>query len=265
MSNSEEFKQAKDAVVASLFELSKTCDEVNKNVLNFFNLAQKMDLISASETPALVEAPTAAPKKRSAKKNVEEKEFEAVESIPEIDDSEVFEDAKTGDEESAEKKQKKKKDPNAPKKPLTTYILFSNKVREEVQKLHKQASQTDIAKEIAKRWALLSDTEKEPFQTAYNEDKLRYAEEMSKYIDAKEKGEEYIAPSALAYQDATKHKKEVARAKAAAEKKEAEISSPTKSKKRSNEEEDEIIEIEQPIEKKKKAKKSKKKEKITLD
>merc|ERR1712242_616510 len=52
--------------------------------------------------------------------------------------------------------QKPIKDPNAPKKPLSAYFLFSQEERLKVKAENPDYSITEVAKELGKRWATLN-------------------------------------------------------------------------------------------------------------
>lgn len=90
---------------------------------------------------------------------------------------------------------KKKKDPNAPKKPLTSYILFSNEVRKDVEKKlnrkGKDFKTTDITRKIGEMWRGLSENDKKPYKDKAEKDKKRYKKEMESYTPS----EEYAQPS----------------------------------------------------------------------
>ena len=141
----------------------------------------------------------------------EDEDFEASESDSDGDDSEV-EDAPETVPESKPKKEKKekkettsekatkqpaaqeedgkkkrkKKDPNAPKKALSAFILFSNAKRAEVTAELKAANPdmkgvAEVGKKLGEMWKALSDAEKEPFNKMAAADKERYAKAMEVY------------------------------------------------------------------------------------
>lgn len=141
----------------------------------------------------------------------EDEDFEASESDSDGDDSEV-EDAPETVPESKPKKEKKekkettsekatkqpaaqeedgkkkrkKKDPNAPKKALSAFILFSNAKRAEVTAELKAANPdmkgvAEVGKKLGEMWKALSDAEKEPFNKMAADDKERYAKAMEDY------------------------------------------------------------------------------------
>jgi hypothetical protein len=76
---------------------------------------------------------------------------------------------------------KKIKDPNAPKRPKTSYIYFSLDKREEINKSNPELSTKDIMKKIGNLWKSLSDKEKEPYIKLSEQDKKRYTEELKNY------------------------------------------------------------------------------------
>ena len=84
------------------------------------------------------------------------------------------------------KKAKAKKDPNAPKKALSAFILFSNAKRAEVTAELKAANPdmkgvAEVGKKLGEMWKALSDAEKEPFNKMAADDKERYAKAMEDY------------------------------------------------------------------------------------
>lgn len=80
-----------------------------------------------------------------------------------------------------------KKAPEAPKKAMTAYILFSKHVRDQMKQDPAEANKvyfiltiiilqqaTEVVKIVAQRWALLNEEEKRPFIEAAERDKDRY-------------------------------------------------------------------------------------------
>ncbi|KAF1802449.1 high mobility group box domain-containing protein [Mucor lusitanicus] len=84
---------------------------------------------------------------------------------------------------STEKPKKKKveKDPNAPKRNLSSYMLYSQSVRPDVVKQNPTVRPVDIAKIIGEKWNALSDKEKQPFIKAAEKEKARYDKETKTY------------------------------------------------------------------------------------
>jgi transcriptional regulator HMO1 len=213
----DQFKAAKDSLIASLVELSKAAQQVSHDAIDFFNI---VDATASVATPAittpLFSTATAtttatAPLKRTRKTAV--KKIQNI-TVPVDEDVNVDEDIIntlqnstlpdtpyvavpsdvaipeiTGTDaipvvEEPEKKQRKKrapKDPNAPKKPLTSYILFYNHLRSTVAQQNTSLSQTDLAKEISRQWKEMSDEDKHHWKQLYDMEKVKYDQEMAKY------------------------------------------------------------------------------------
>lgn len=60
----------------------------------------------------------------------------------------------------AAKKEKKKKDPNAPKRPLSAFMYYSQKQRPNVKKENPNASFADVARILGEQWKALTASEK---------------------------------------------------------------------------------------------------------
>jgi hypothetical protein len=84
------------------------------------------------------------------------------------------------------KKPRKARDKNAPKPPLTTYIMFSNDKRGEVREANPEMKATEVTKEISKMWREVNDEEKEHYQSIYNENKKKFEEERELYHKVRE-------------------------------------------------------------------------------
>lgn len=82
---------------------------------------------------------------------------------------------------------KKFKDKSAPKKPLTSYMIFMMKNRDDVvKKLSKDGSKptfADVNKEISSAWKKLAD--KKEYVDAASQDKIRYEKENTEYLNQK--------------------------------------------------------------------------------
>jgi len=104
------------------------------------------------------------------------------------------------DDESAKKKKKKKattnkkkgpkkeKDPNAPKRPLSSYMLWSKAVRADVKASCPSMSPAELMKEMGSQWRGMEEVDKKQYADAYAQDKARYDEEMKTYSAAKPYG-----------------------------------------------------------------------------
>ena len=86
-------------------------------------------------------------------------------------------------ESKTEKKRKvkKEKDPDAPKRPLTPYILFCMEKRDTVKTDNPSMGGKEVTTELGRLWKELTDDEKDIYKKKYQEDKVRYASELSNY------------------------------------------------------------------------------------
>ena len=66
-----------------------------------------------------------------------------------------------GDDAEAPKRRKRKpKDPNAPKRPASSYIFFQNEVRKELKASNPNLSNSELLSLISKRWQEMSEEDK---------------------------------------------------------------------------------------------------------
>ncbi|KAI2640729.1 hypothetical protein GGS26DRAFT_586727 [Hypomontagnella submonticulosa] len=72
-----------------------------------------------------------------------------------------------------------KPDENAPERPPSAYVLFSNKMREDLK--GQNLTFTEIAKLVGENWQNLNREEKEPFERQAHEAKERYNRELADY------------------------------------------------------------------------------------
>lgn len=72
-----------------------------------------------------------------------------------------------------------KPDENAPSRAPSAYVIFSNKIREDVR--GQNMSFTDIAKLVGDRWQKLAPAEKEPYETQATRTKEKYNAELAEY------------------------------------------------------------------------------------
>lgn len=194
------FEQSKNALVASLFELSNAAKDAASATVTFYkaagaetpetaaSLAALSDTVSGATQAALANFPfsekpaengSAEPKKKARGKKAQEGE-EATEE--------------TEQPEKTEKPRKKRaeKDPNAPKKPLTTYLRFNLNIRDQMKRERLKNGQptfpaTELNQIIADRWANLSSPEKEKLQKDYEAEYEAYKKVLEAYN--KEKAE----------------------------------------------------------------------------
>jgi len=79
------------------------------------------------------------------------------------------------------KKKKTPVDPNAPKKPLNAYILWSRENRKIIAGKHPNSTGKKINKLCGKYWRELPEDEKKPYKDQWTSDKERYVKELSEY------------------------------------------------------------------------------------
>ncbi|TEB29547.1 hypothetical protein FA13DRAFT_1632034 [Coprinellus micaceus] len=122
------------------------------------------------------------------------------------------------DDEAAGKKRKrttKIKDPNAPKRPPSSYILFQNEIRNELRKQFPEINNSQLLSLISEKWKSLPEAEKERYNERNRSAKARYSVQKQAY-DARSPEEVEAANRALAESVALKKanrgrsKKEVA-------------------------------------------------------
>lgn len=83
--------------------------------------------------------------------------------------------------EPAGKKKKRKKDPNAPKRNMSAFFLYSCGNRAQVKEENPEAKFGDIAKIISTQFKALNDRERAKWDKKAVEDKERYNREMEEY------------------------------------------------------------------------------------
>ncbi|BGP58039.1 hypothetical protein JCM8202_001722 [Rhodotorula sphaerocarpa] len=76
---------------------------------------------------------------------------------------------------------KPKKDPNAPKRPLSAYMLFSQDKRAEVKEEQPDVSFGEIGKILGSKWKEATPDEKKPYEDKAAAEKVRYEKEKAAY------------------------------------------------------------------------------------
>lgn len=74
-----------------------------------------------------------------------------------------------------------KKDPNAPKRPLTAYLIFTNEKRPALSANNSGLKLSEIAKKIGLMWGAMSDHDKLPYQNQQAVLKAKYDREKAQY------------------------------------------------------------------------------------
>lgn len=84
-------------------------------------------------------------------------------------------------EEEGGRKKKAKKDPNAPKRNMSAYFLYSMFARPQVKNDNPEASFGSIARIISEQFKALPDKERKKWEKKAADDKERYQREMAAY------------------------------------------------------------------------------------
>jgi len=121
-------------------------------------------------------------RRRSRKSKSEMMESVSGEESEEGEDDDIDEDIEVPHKISRPLEEEKFPTPSGiPKKPLSSYIFFSQKIRDEIKKQNPKLPINQLMKEISHRWQSISDNEKQPFHTMAQNDKNRYEHEMMQY------------------------------------------------------------------------------------
>lgn len=76
---------------------------------------------------------------------------------------------------------KPKKDPNAPKRPLSAYMLFSQDKRAEVKEEKPDVTFGEIGKILGAKWKEADEAERKPYEDKAAAEKARYEKEKAAY------------------------------------------------------------------------------------
>jgi len=76
---------------------------------------------------------------------------------------------------------KKEKDPNAPKKPKSSFIFFTQDKRQSVLDSNPGIKFTEVTREIAKLWEVLDEKGRTKYADLAKKDKARYEAEKAAY------------------------------------------------------------------------------------
>ncbi|KIL67410.1 hypothetical protein M378DRAFT_22958 [Amanita muscaria Koide BX008] len=109
----------------------------------------------------------------------------------------------TEEGEGPKRRKRKPKDPNAPKRPASSYILFQNEVRKELKASHPQMSNQELLSLIARQWQEMSEEDKAVYHQAMASAKERYSLDKKAY-DSRTPEEVQAAKEATAIADAAK-------------------------------------------------------------
>jgi hypothetical protein len=87
------------------------------------------------------------------------------------------------------KAKKAKKDPNAPKKGLSAFMLFSRDKRAELKAANPEVTFAEMGKLLGQAWSALPEAQREVYAKKAEEDKARYTSDLETYASAS------VAPS----------------------------------------------------------------------
>jgi len=91
---------------------------------------------------------------------------------------------------------KAKKNPNAPKRPLSAYMFFSQDWRERIKNENPEAGFGEIGKLLGAKWKEMDDEDKKPYNEQAAGDKLRAEREKEALNGKKEKARESAGSAA---------------------------------------------------------------------
>ncbi|XP_053211918.1 high mobility group protein DSP1-like [Panonychus citri] len=123
-------------------------------------------------------------------KNMDEKEKQQFQTLSDKDKKRFqteMADYKPIDTEKNGKKRKRAKDPHAPKRALSAFFWFCNDERAKVKETMPDSSIGEVAKELGKRWGVISEKEKSKYGALAAKDKARYEKESNAYKNKKTK------------------------------------------------------------------------------
>jgi HMG (high mobility group) box len=88
---------------------------------------------------------------------------------------------KKGGKRAPAKGKGKKKDPNAPKRPLTSFMYFSQDQRAAVKKANPDASFGELGRLLGAKWRKTTAAQKKKYEAQAAKDKVRYTKAMAAY------------------------------------------------------------------------------------
>jgi structure-specific recognition protein 1 len=120
---------------------------------------------------------------RSSSKNVEsESEIEEIkENKEKKKKANPKKESKSVKRDEKPNKRKRQKEEGAPKRPMSSYMYFSQDKRNEVKSNNPDATFTELGKIIGNLWKKISPEEKEKYEKKAREDKERYKREMEEF------------------------------------------------------------------------------------
>ena len=98
-------------------------------------------------------------------------------------------DSKQKKEKPAVKKEKKEKDPNAPKRPLSGYLIWTMEHRDELKKKHPELKGKQIMSALGEEWNKLPESVKKTYNDQSSKAREVYVKDKEKAMAKKEKSE----------------------------------------------------------------------------
>ncbi|KAG6845820.1 hypothetical protein H0H87_002508 [Tephrocybe sp. NHM501043] len=85
------------------------------------------------------------------------------------------------DDDKPVKRKRKAKDPNAPKRPASSYIMFQNDIRKDLKEKNPHLSNPDLLALISAKWSEMSEADKAVYNQAVASAKEQYSKEKTAY------------------------------------------------------------------------------------
>jgi len=92
------------------------------------------------------------------------------------------------------KRGKKKRDPNEPKRPQSAYLIYGQKVRDQIKGEFPDLKSSEIMQRIAERWQKLTEEEKKPFNEEAATRKSSYESQKAEYKAKKDDERAAVEP-----------------------------------------------------------------------
>ncbi|KAG0246607.1 high mobility group box domain-containing protein [Mortierella sp. GBAus27b] len=93
-------------------------------------------------------------------------------------------------DDGKKKKRKTKKDPNAPKAPMSAYLLFCEEYREKVKSQNPDKSFGELGRILGEMWRSFDEDKKAPYVAKHEKTKAKYVVEKAAYEAKKNQEDE---------------------------------------------------------------------------
>lgn len=88
---------------------------------------------------------------------------------------------------STQKKKRAKKDKDAPKRPMSAFLKFSQTTRREMKEANPDVQNTDISRLLGETWRNMSEAEKQPYVEREKVERSEYKEKMKRWKEKKDR------------------------------------------------------------------------------